>query len=432
MVETPATAIAYQMATQDAPNSDPIATTTPVQAVVFDLDGTLLSTEALIIEVARTVLKQHFDVKLTEEALKASIGKPPLEAWQSTMDAVGLTSEQTTAAELYRLSEDRLEGLWHEATYLPGAVRLIRHLRAHAGLRIGLATSTPRAVLAKKTRNKPLLRACFDAVVCGDDEDLRGKGKPDPACFLKVCRQLGVDPAASVVIEDAPSGLVAAVNAGCRCIYVPSIANDATLEGDEAHASRIIRLATLLEFDPGLFGLNAFADRIEGTVPFGLDADSVIRIRGKVVTGFGRGSKTLGIPTANVDTMSVARVVPGAATGIFFGWASLACFPGEVYATALSIGWNPFFQNEEKTCEPWLLHDFGDTDFTGTTIALVVVGWIRGEADFESMDALVTRIREDGDVTKRALADPRLCAYRDDEFLRHDESPGTRVAETSS
>ena len=188
----------------------------------------------------------------------------------------------------------------------------------------------------------------------------------------------------------------------------------------------------MLEFDPGLFGLNAFADRIEGTVPFGLDADSVIRIRGKVVTGFGRGSKTLGIPTANVDTMSVARVVPGAATGIFFGWASLACFPGEVYATALSIGWNPFFQNEEKTCEPWLLHDFGDTDFTGTTIALVVVGWIRGEADFESMDALVTRIREDGDVTKRALADPRLCAYRDDEFLRHDESPGTRVAETSS
>lgn len=401
-----------------APSRMPSRMPSPILAVVFDLDGTLLSTEALIINVARTVLDLH-GTQLTEEALKASIGKPPLEAWQSTMDVLGLTSEQTTAAELYRRSEDILEDLWHEATYLPGAVRLLHHLRAHDGLKIGLATSTPRAVLAKKTKNKPLLQDCFDAVVCGDDEDLRGRGKPDPACFLKVCRQMDVDPGACVVIEDAPSGLVAAVHAGCHCIYVPSIPNDATLEGDEAHASRITRLTTLLEFDPAPFGLDAFGDGIEGTVPFGLNADSVIRIRGQVVTGFGRGSKTLGIPTANVETMAVSKVLPGAATGIFFGWASLACFPGEVYATALSIGWNPFFKNEEKTCEPWLLHDFGDTDFTGTTIALVVVGWIRGEANFESMDALIARIREDGEVTKRALADPRLCAYREDEFLRH-------------
>ena len=28
----------------------------------------------------------------------------------------------------------------------------------------------------------------------------------------------------------------------------------------------------------------------------------------------------------------------------------------------MSVGWNPFFKNESKTCEPWLLHDF-DTDF---------------------------------------------------------------------
>jgi HAD superfamily hydrolase (TIGR01509 family) len=404
---------------QDIPEAAFSRIPTPVQAVVFDLDGTLLSTETLIIKVARTVLQQH-GKQLTEEALKASIGKPPLEAWQSTMDVVGLTSEQTTAAELYRRSEDKLEGLWHEANYLPGAVRLIHHLRAHAGLKIGLATSTPRAVLAKKTRNKPLLQQCFDAVVCGDDEDLHGRGKPDPACFLKVCRQMEVDPAACVVIEDAPSGLIAAVHAGCHCIYVPSIANDTTLEGDNAYTARITRLTSLLEFNPAPFGLDAFDDRIQGTVPFGLDADSVIRIRGEVVTGFGRGSKALGIPTANVDTMAVSKVLPGATTGIFFGWASLACFPGEVYATALSIGWNPFFQNEEKTCEPWLLHDFGDADFTGTTIALVVVGWIRGEANFESMDALIARIREDGEVTKRALTDSRLRAYREDVFLRHE------------
>ena len=106
-----------------APSRMPSRMPSPVLAVVFDLDGTLLSTEALIINVARTVLDLH-GTQLTEEALKASIGKPPIEAWQSTMDVLGLTSEQTTAAELYRRSEDILEDLWHEATYLPGAVGL--------------------------------------------------------------------------------------------------------------------------------------------------------------------------------------------------------------------------------------------------------------------------------------------------------------------
>ena len=70
----------------------------PTEAVVFDLDGTLLSTEALIVRVARKTMAKY-GKELTDEALKASIGKPPLDAWQSAMDAVGLTDEHTTAAK---------------------------------------------------------------------------------------------------------------------------------------------------------------------------------------------------------------------------------------------------------------------------------------------------------------------------------------------
>jgi riboflavin kinase len=30
----------------------------------------------------------------------------------------------------------------------------------------------------------------------------------------------------------------------------------------------------------------------------------------------------------------------------------------QVYKMCMSIGWNPFYQNKEKTAEPWILHDF--------------------------------------------------------------------------
>jgi len=413
----------------DPPQNENTKMAVPIEAVVFDLDGTCLSTEQLIVDVARRIL-QRTGTSLTKEALEQSIGKPQLDAWQSTIDALGL---EQSAEDLYVESEAELTEHWHDASYMPGALRLIHHLTQRgqtASLKIGLATSTPRAVLAKKIQNKPLLQRVFQAVVCGDDDDIRGRGKPHPACFLKVCSLLSVEPSRTLVFEDAPSGLVAALEAGCHCVYVPSIANDSAEEAlSEAMRQRVTRIPTLLAFDPVAFGLEAFRDTVEGTIPFVEHPESVIRIRGTVVKGFGRGSSELGIPTANVDTMAVARVLPGATTGIFYGWASLPdTYPGKVYATALSIGWNPFFKSGDddvgsaagkKTCEPWLLHDFGGEDFYGAEINVLVLGFIRPESgEFSSLEALIDRIKEDGEVTKRVLAGEAMMAFREDEFLR--------------
>lgn len=52
-----------------------------------------------------------------------------------------------------------------------------------------------------------------------------------------------------------------------------------------------------------------------------------------------------------------------AVSGVYCGWASIGN-SATVYKTAMSIGWNPFYKNKQKTAEPWLLHDF-DTDFYG-------------------------------------------------------------------
>ena len=60
-------------------------------------------------------------------------------------------------------------------------------------------------------------------------------------------------------------------------------------------------LPSLLDFKPEQYGLPGFEDMISGVVP----VEPVWKLKGKVVKGFGRGSKELGIPTANLDAGSL-------------------------------------------------------------------------------------------------------------------------------
>ena len=66
----------------------------------------LSSTESLVLGVARSVLESHGS-KLTPEAQRAAIGRKPLDAWQATIDAVGL--QGVTAEQLFNESEPMLK-----------------------------------------------------------------------------------------------------------------------------------------------------------------------------------------------------------------------------------------------------------------------------------------------------------------------------------
>ena len=65
----------------------------------------------------------------------------------------------------------------------------------------------------------------------------------------------------------------------------------------------------------------------------------------------------LGIPTANVCSDAVGLVLSEAVTGIYYGWASIGSKEA-VHMMVMSVGFNPFFGNTTKTCEPWILETF--------------------------------------------------------------------------
>ena len=394
--------------------------------VILDLDGTLINTEQLVDEVVGAVLRKHdasLDTKSIRNAIEGVRGMRPLDGSRIIIENLKLRKDGAadgpalTAEELLAETEVELNGRWGEVNTMPGAERLLALLRRHE-VPTALATSTPAKYLSAKLASHPNLLEHV-ACVCTGDEVRRGK--PDPSIFLLAAERLGVDdPSSCLVVEDTPLGCQAAKAAGMRVLAVPSIQNHDLYGG---HADELCR--SLYDVDPARWGLPAFDDWRELVPGMSLDMylplTTPIRMRGPVVKGFGRGSKMLGIPTANLDFAPLKLQADALAPGIYFGWAAVAKedprdVGGGPHRMVMSIGWNPFFDNAKKTIEPWLLHEFGG-DFYDQELRLNVLGYIRPEANFTTLEDLVKRIHRDAEVAKTCLALEEFAKHADDPFL---------------
>lgn len=137
-------------------------------------------------------------------------------------------------------------------------------------------------------------------------------------------------------------------------------------------------------------------------------------VKGIVVKGFGRGSKQLGIPTANFPIEVVKQLPECIKTGIYFGFATVD--KSEVFKMVMSIGWNPYFQNTQKSMEIHIIHQF-DEDFYGLEMKACILGFMRPEKSFDSLDALILAIHNDIEEAKRKLGEPEFEKYKMDVFF---------------
>ncbi len=119
------------------------------------------------------------------------------------------------------------------------------------------------------------------------------------------------------------------------------------------------------------------------------------RVEGIVVHGDHRG-RELGFPTANMDVWS-EQVLP--ANGIYACWALLG---NERFMAVTSLGIRPQFGGDTVFVEPYLL-DF-NRDIYGQKLSLDFVRWLRDEAKFSSIDALVEQIRMDVEQGRTILS----------------------------
>lgn len=138
-------------------------------------------------------------------------------------------------------------------------------------------------------------------------------------------------------------------------------------------------------------------------------------ISGLVVKGFGRGSKELGIPTANFADSVVNELPKETACGVYYGWASVN--RGPVHKMVMSIGWNPVFRNVKKSVETHILHRF-EEDFYGSLLQVAILGYLRPEKTFDAVDQLVEAIRNDIDEAKTLLDTPECLAFKSHDYFR--------------
>lgn len=113
---------------------------------------------------------------------------------------------------------------------------------------------------------------------------------------------------------------------------------------------------------------------------------TMIYLRGQVDSGYGRGGKKLGIPTANLPSSLFANALQNVPTGVYFGWALIE---GEgkkgravVHKAVVNVGYSPTFdgeENKEKIVEAHLIVNDGDIegDFYGETMRLSLHGFLR-------------------------------------------------------
>ncbi|MFG2881021.1 HAD-IA family hydrolase [Streptomyces sp. NPDC048297] len=182
----------------------------PLQAVLFDMDGTLVDTEHLWWEAVEQVAGRP----LSEADQPEVLGRP-VEHTAAWLAAGSGRDGAELAAELHREFADRVRT---EIVPRPGALDLLDTLAA-AGVPTALVTASPRAVADVVLDALGAHR--FAVSVTADDTE-RTKPAPDP--YLAACRALGVEPAGCVAVEDTETGVASAEAAGCAVLAVPSLA----------------------------------------------------------------------------------------------------------------------------------------------------------------------------------------------------------------
>jgi HAD superfamily hydrolase (TIGR01509 family) len=187
----------------------------PVEAVIFDMDGLLIDSEAIYIEAMQTAARA-VGREMALEFCHSMVGVPGHEC-------------NLMIQELYGAGFDLKEFRGHVSTHVrrsmeadlpvkPGAVELLDWLDERR-LPRAVASSAHRATIEHHLGRAGLLSR-FTAYAGRDDV---ARAKPHPDVYLEAARRLNAAPARCVAFEDSSIGLMAAHAAGMQAFIVPDI-----------------------------------------------------------------------------------------------------------------------------------------------------------------------------------------------------------------
>ncbi|MHC2070386.1 HAD family hydrolase [Bremerella sp. T1] len=184
-----------------------------LNAIVFDMDGTILNTEMLYPKVSTEILRRR-GLQLTQPLTDAMMGRPAPVAFQVMIDWHDLAdSIEALSAESEEIFADILET---SLGLMPGFTELFKSI-VEADYPIAVCTSARRDT-AIDLLGRFNITPDLQFVIGGDEVE---HGKPHPEIYLTAAERLGFTPHQLVVFEDSQTGCKAAIDAGTHAIAVP-------------------------------------------------------------------------------------------------------------------------------------------------------------------------------------------------------------------
>lgn len=211
-----------------------------IKAVIFDMDGTLIDTEKYY-RIAWKYALESFGYHPTEEQLLMfrSLGRPFSAAYLKKTFGEELEYEQVRKVRQGRFNElVETQGIQLK----PGAKEILTFLR-EKNIVTAIATCT-NIERANQYLKQIGLYDLLDRVISASMVET---GKPAPDIYLYACKELGLNPANCMAVEDSPNGIYSAHDAGCNVVMVP----------DQSPADNEIR-KILYGYEDSLFDLKKY------------------------------------------------------------------------------------------------------------------------------------------------------------------------------
>jgi pyrophosphatase PpaX len=176
--------------------------------VLFDLDGTVVDSGAIILASMRHATREVLGSEHTDEELMEAVGGPGLEAQLAVFGPDDVD-------ELVRVYRAHNEPLHETLEAFAGMEDVLIQLHEE-GRRLGVVTAKRRSTVELAFARVPVAHL-FETVVGGDETE---KHKPDPEPLLLAAQRMGADPASSAYVGDSPFDIRAAKAAGMFAVAV--------------------------------------------------------------------------------------------------------------------------------------------------------------------------------------------------------------------
>lgn len=200
------------------------------KAVIFDMDGVLIDSQPLHYQVDMEVLRAcGYPAQLETVTPYTGISTP--DRWPKYRETLGL---KPSVEALMRMQVSVLMDTFRREaiTAIEGIPELLAWI-SHQNLSVAVASSSSHDLINLVLEKTGLARY-FNVLVSGEDVTV---GKPAPDIFLRAAAVLHIEPDECVVAEDSPSGILAAKNAGMRCV---AYRNPNTYGQDFTYADHVV------------------------------------------------------------------------------------------------------------------------------------------------------------------------------------------------